>query len=139
MFADRDGETVAYTCYGPIAVTVGSYDLYWIAVDKQQQHQGWGRILLAETERLIRAEHGRRIYIETSTREHYAPTRAFYERCGYHCEAAIKDFYAPGDDQVDGLHLLESYTPTRPGPAPGLFASAGGVRWPAPLSAQAPR
>ncbi len=34
VFAELDGRVVGYACYGPIALTVGSYDLYWIAVDK---------------------------------------------------------------------------------------------------------
>ncbi|MBL8851541.1 MAG: hypothetical protein JNG89_17790, partial [Planctomycetaceae bacterium] len=52
------------------------------------------------TERLIAKRGGRRVYAETSGREQYAPTRAFYERCGYQREATLKDFYAPGDDKV---------------------------------------
>ena len=40
------GETVVvgYACYGPIACTVASYDLYWIAVDPQFQRHGIGQI-----------------------------------------------------------------------------------------------
>ena len=30
----QDGQVCGYTCYGPIALTIGSYDLYWIAVAK---------------------------------------------------------------------------------------------------------
>ena len=73
---------LGYTCYGPIALTAGSYDLYWIAVDKSTQGLGLGRTLLEKSEQIIRQEGGRRIYIETSTRPPYAPTRAFYERSG---------------------------------------------------------
>ena len=100
VFAQQQGRSVGYTCYGPIAGTAGSYDLVWIAVDVSCQRQGLGRILLEESERLVRAEEGRRIYIETSNRGHYVPTRAFYERNGYALEALLKDFYGPGDDKV---------------------------------------
>ena len=44
---------MGYACYGPIAVTIGSYDLYWIAVDQSCQGKGLGKVLLAEAERLI--------------------------------------------------------------------------------------
>ena len=27
---------IGYVCYGPIACTVGSFDLYWIAVDRRR-------------------------------------------------------------------------------------------------------
>ncbi len=100
VFAECDGRTVGYACYGPIAVTIGSYDLYWIAVDQSCQGKGLGKVLLAEAERLIGAEGGRRLYIETSCRAQYASTRIFYERCGYQKEALLKDFYAAGDDKA---------------------------------------
>ncbi len=99
-FAELNGRPVAYACYGPIACTAGSFDLFWIAVDQGHQRLGLGRLLLEESERLIRGAGGRRVYIETSNRAQYQPTRAFYERCGYHCEAVLKEFYGPGDDKV---------------------------------------
>jgi hypothetical protein len=34
------------------------------------------------------------------------PTRAFYERNGFRCEARLKDFYAPGDDRVIYAKIL---------------------------------
>ena len=43
VFAELDGRVVGYACYGPIALTIGSYDLYWIAVDKSVQGQGLGQ------------------------------------------------------------------------------------------------
>ena len=43
VFAELQGEVAGYACYGPIACTVASYDLYWIAVDPQHQRQGIGR------------------------------------------------------------------------------------------------
>ncbi len=100
VFAERDGQLCGYACFGPIACTIASFDLYWIAVDKACQREGLGRKLLEESERLIRDQGGRRVYIETSNRAQYAPTRAFYQRCGYRCDAVLADFYAPGDDKV---------------------------------------
>ena len=100
VFAEQEGRTVGYTCYGPIALTAASWDLYWIAVDKAMHGRKVGRLLLERTEELIREAHGGQVYIETSNRHHYAPTRGFYLRCGYTQEALLKDFYAPGDDKV---------------------------------------
>ena len=100
VFADLHGRTVGYTCYGPIALTAASFDLYWIAVDKAMHGRRVGRVLLERTEELIRAAGGLQVYIETSNRHHYTPTRGFYLRCGYQQEALLKDFYAPGDDKV---------------------------------------
>ena len=99
IFADAGDKTVGYACYGPIACTAGSYDLFWIAVDDACRGRGLGRRLLAASEARIARAGGRRIYIETSGRPQYDPTRAFYERCGYQCEAVLRAFYAHGDDK----------------------------------------
>ena len=99
VFAEEDGQVRGYACYGPIALTVGSYDLYWIAVAKSTQGSGLGRTLLERSEQLIREVGGRRVYIETSTRPPYAPTRAFYVR-GDALEVVLEDFYAVGDGKA---------------------------------------
>jgi D-alanine-D-alanine ligase len=96
LFAGSGGSVAGYTCYGPILGTAGSFDLFWIAVHPDFQGRGLGRRLMARTERLIADAGGRRIYAETSSREQYAPTRAFYERCDYRAEAVLTDFYGPG-------------------------------------------
>lgn len=100
VFAERDGEVVGYTCHGEIAGTVGSHDLFWIAVRPDLRREGLGRLLLADAEERIAAAGGRLVVVETSTREQYAPTRRFYERCGYATAAIIEDFYAPGDGKA---------------------------------------
>ena len=100
VFAELEGSAVGYTCYGPICLTAASYDLYWIAVDKACQGQKIGQILLKRTEELIHSAGGQRVYIETSNRPPYAPTRGFYLINGYLQDALLKDFYAPGDDKV---------------------------------------
>ncbi|MBX3444512.1 MAG: GNAT family N-acetyltransferase [Planctomyces sp.] len=100
LFADQDGAVAGYACYGEIACTVGSYDLYWVAVDPALQRQGLGRRLVDEVERRIAERQGRKAYIETSSRALYEPTRQFYLRCGYREVARFPDFYAPEDDKV---------------------------------------
>lgn len=98
-FAERAGEVAGYACFGPIACTIASFDLYWIAVARTCRGGGWdggwsrrpsGKSALG----------GQRIYIDTSGRPQYEPTRRFYERCGYAVQAVLPEFYAPGDDRV---------------------------------------
>lgn len=102
------GEALAgYACFGPIACTSGSFDLYWIAVDPSRRGTGLGRALLEGAEALIRGMGGRRVYIETSGRAQYVPTRGFYLRCGYAPEATLADFYALGDPKVIYSRALE--------------------------------
>jgi ribosomal protein S18 acetylase RimI-like enzyme len=106
VFAEEAGKVLGYTSYGPIAGTAESFDLYWIAIHRDQQGRGLGRILMRETERMIRQTGGRRVYAETSGRPQYEPTRLFYERLGFAPEAQLKDFYAPGDDKVFYVKVL---------------------------------
>jgi hypothetical protein len=40
------------------------------------------------------------VYVETSSRDQYEPTRRFYLKCGYRVDAVLEDFYAPGDGKV---------------------------------------
>jgi D-alanine-D-alanine ligase len=112
VFADEAAtrRTIGYVSFGPIACTIGSFDLYWIAVHHDRRGQGLGMALMAEAERLmlagVRGPEGkpgppaRRVYIETSSKPQYEPTRRFYSRCGYREEARFEGFYAPGDDRV---------------------------------------
>lgn len=100
VLAEHYGRLVGYTCYGPIAGTADSFDLYWIAVHPDFQRRGLGRHLLRESERLIHKAGGRRIYVDTSQRAEYASTRIFYENNGYRREALLADFYGPGDGKA---------------------------------------
>ncbi|RPJ56034.1 MAG: GNAT family N-acetyltransferase [Acidobacteria bacterium] len=100
LVAEEDDRVLGYTCYGPIPGTDASYDLYWIAVHPDAQGRGLGKILIRETEKQIKAAGGQRVYIETSSREQYVPTRHFYLSCGYAQEALLVDFYRPGDSKV---------------------------------------
>ncbi len=100
IFAELGGASVAYSCFGPIAGTEGSFDLYWIATHNNYRAKGVGKTLLEETERVIRKMGGRLVIAETSTLEKYKPTRLFYEKMGYLLEAEIRDYYKVGDGKV---------------------------------------
>lgn len=89
---------LGYACFGPHPLTQGTYDLYWIVVDPDAQGRGIGHALLSRVEAEVRARGGRLLLVETSGTPAYVPARRFYEASGYRCEAAIHDFYAPGDD-----------------------------------------
>jgi GNAT superfamily N-acetyltransferase len=97
--ADVDGRLAGWICWGPTPCTLGTYDLYWMAVDPTLQGAGVGTALVLEMERRL-AGLARLIIVETAGRPDYAGTRKFYEGRGYRPTATIRDFYAPGDDQV---------------------------------------
>jgi ribosomal protein S18 acetylase RimI-like enzyme len=109
LFAEQGGQTLGFACFGPTPCTVGSWDLYWIAVRNEFRGQGIGKRLLAKAEHAVGESGGRKLFIETSSGETYLPTREFYIRSGYQEEARIKDFYRDGDDK-----LIYSHRITRP-------------------------
>jgi ribosomal protein S18 acetylase RimI-like enzyme len=97
LFAEVGGQTVAYSSFGLIPCTLHSFDLYWIATHRDYMNRGIGRMLLRESEKAIRDLGGAGIYVETSSKELYAPTRAFYEKNDYLLKAQFEDFYDRGD------------------------------------------
>ena len=96
----REGELIGYACYGATPGTLGTYDLYWIAVHPEHQGEGGGSRLLDEVERRLRDREARMLVVETSSRTDYESTRRFYERREYREFARLSDFYALGDDRV---------------------------------------
>jgi ribosomal protein S18 acetylase RimI-like enzyme len=100
ILAERDGRLDGYVCFGPIPLTRASFDLYWIVVRPATQRSGLGRRLMAMAEAAIAGLGGSAVYVDTSTRPQYAPTRAFYNRLGYQEAAVFPDFYAPGDGKL---------------------------------------
>lgn len=109
LFAEQEGRTIGYCCYGEIACTEGSFDLYWIAVHHDRRGRGIGSVLLKKCEELIAAQNGRRIWVETSGQEKYQPTRDFYLHSRYQQEAVLKDFYGPGDDKFIFVKRLSEH------------------------------
>jgi GNAT superfamily N-acetyltransferase len=107
LFAEQSGCFIGYTCWGFIPATIGSVDLYWIAIREDSRGQGLGKKILMETEEIIRTSGGKQVYVETSSREQYQPTRHFYEMRGYHQAAFLEDFYAPGDSKIIYLKNLK--------------------------------
>jgi GNAT superfamily N-acetyltransferase len=102
------GPPRGYACFGPIEATEGGFDLYWIAVHAQARGRGLGRRLLRAAEAGARSLGGTRLWVETSSREQYAPTRAFYAACGYEEVARLPDFYAPGDSKVIFVRRIDA-------------------------------
>jgi len=100
IFAEVDGKTIAYSCYGHIAGTDAGFDLFWIATHNDYRGSGVGKFLLEETQRKAKEMGARYIIAETSSLEKYLPTRLFYEKNGYSKDAFIADYYQPGDGKV---------------------------------------
>ncbi len=100
LVAEVDKVVAGYIAYGPTPCTDGTWDIYWIAVDRTRRGQGIGKTLDAEVDEIIRQAGGRIVMIETSSTPIYDNTRNFYISRGYRIVGRIPDFYTPGDDMI---------------------------------------
>ena len=100
------GELAGFISFGPIPMTDGRYDLYWIAVDEKFSRNGVGKKLLKKMEDFILNEKGKRIYSDTSSTDPYASARSFYKKHGFVLIAELKDFYRKGDHKMTFMKTL---------------------------------
>jgi ribosomal protein S18 acetylase RimI-like enzyme len=100
LVAEDGGEIAGYICYGETPCTVGTWDIYWVAVDREKRGRGIGKVLSETAEAAIKKGGGRLAIIETSSTPLYDNTRNFYLGRGYEIIARIPDFYMPGDDKL---------------------------------------
>ena len=89
---------VAYCA--PETMAEGTWNLYLLAVHPDQQGRGHGAALVRHVEESLSAGDARLLLIETSALPQFDRARSFYERLGFEREAAIRDFYAAGDDKI---------------------------------------
>jgi ribosomal protein S18 acetylase RimI-like enzyme len=98
--AQVDDSVAGFTCYGATPCTVGTFDLYWLAVHPRFQGKGIASKLVDTAEAGTLARGGRLLVVETSDTAAYDPARRFYEAKGYAATARIPEFYRPGDAKV---------------------------------------
>jgi ribosomal protein S18 acetylase RimI-like enzyme len=98
--ANDEDQAVGYICYGPVPMTQGTFDLYWIVVDPRCQGQGVGSRLLLFLEEVVRERKGRMILIDTSSIPQYEKAQKFYFRHGFQEVARVPDYYHPGNDRI---------------------------------------
>ncbi|WP_094605230.1 hypothetical protein SPSIL_033030 [Sporomusa silvacetica DSM 10669] len=105
LLAEQNGSIAGYACYATILGTNGSFELYWLVVEKESQRTGLGAQIMKEFENKVRQAGGKRIFVGTSSQEDYLPARAMYESWGYNKTAVLEDFY---DNGVDLIYYAKS-------------------------------
>lgn len=96
----EEGKVIGFANFGPNPSSVHSYDLYWMAVLEEFRKKHYGSLMLKKSEERIKELGGKIVWIETSGRPLYEPTRHFYTKNGYELEATLRDFYGPGDAKL---------------------------------------
>ena len=99
-FTYDDGKPVAIAYCAPEKMTVGTWNLYLIAVHPDYQRSGRGAYLLNHIEQRLADRGARVLLVETSGSESFEGTREFYRKCGYDKEAQIREFYQAGEDKI---------------------------------------
>lgn len=98
LAAYQTNTVVGFACFGRRPLTEGTFDLYWIATDRNHHRQGIGEGLIRAVEEKVKGLKGHMLIAETAGKPEFDPTRNFYLGIGYQLEGRLKDFYAPGDD-----------------------------------------
>lgn len=106
LFMDEGDRTIAFACFGKTPCTAASCDLYWIAVHNDYRGKGLGSQLMKLVEEQVRKQGGKNLWIETSSRPLYEPTRQFYLKEGCTIVAELPDFYGDNDHKVVFLKKL---------------------------------
>jgi len=94
------GKPISIGYCAPERMTEGTYNLYAIAVHKDQQGNGIGKKMMEYLENELREKDKRILIVETSGKPEFELTRKFYIKCNYLKQAVIPDFYEEGDDKV---------------------------------------
>lgn len=106
VLVEEDGTVASYACFGKNAMTAATFDLYWLATRTDRMGKGYGSRIVSFVESEIRRRGGRLLVIETSSKESYGDTRAFYEKIGCTLAAQLPDYYDEGDDKLIYLKPL---------------------------------
>jgi ribosomal protein S18 acetylase RimI-like enzyme len=107
LIAEKDGNVAGFALFAKTPLTLGTFDLYWIATDPTRHGRGVGQALLHGVEDAVRGEGGRLLVIETSSRADYTKARRFYEAAGYTRAAVLSDYYREGDHKVIYMRRLD--------------------------------
>ncbi len=103
-----DGDRpVGYVAFGPTPLTVGTWDVHWIAVEPGRQRQRTGARLMAAVEEEACRRQARQVLAEMSGGTLYEQARRFFLRLGYTEISRIPDFYDVGEPRVTYAKTLD--------------------------------
>lgn len=105
---NEHGSLVSFICFGPTPMTKNTFDLYWIGTHPQLRGKGLAVKLIDHMKKTMITAQAKLIRVETSSKELYANTQAFYDRLNFIEAARIKDFYNDNDDLITYIMRVEN-------------------------------
>ena len=96
VVADEEGEVVGVAVYGAVAGAVGTAKVHAILVTAAARMRGVAAALCDHAAAELSAEGARLMIAELPDTPALRPGAALLERCGWHEEARVPDFYADG-------------------------------------------
>lgn len=102
IFDERIGaEVIGFIVFARSPLTAYGWDIYWLAVRKEYQGKGYGKLLVQRVEGHIQDRMKKAILrVETSSQNLYAHARNLYMKLGFKRVGVIEDFYSEGDDNI---------------------------------------
>ncbi|MEZ5742200.1 MAG: GNAT family N-acetyltransferase [Sphingomonadaceae bacterium] len=101
-----DGQVDAACYFVPEEMADAVWNLLMIAVDPKRHGAGLGSQLMEAVDRQLAREGVRMLLVDTSGKDEFERTRAFYDMLGYEREARIRDYWSHGDDKVTFRKLM---------------------------------
>jgi ribosomal protein S18 acetylase RimI-like enzyme len=112
---DGHARIAGFMLLGPTPATMGTWHLYWIAVQPHVYGAGIAASLESHAEEFVRQRGGYWLLAETSSQPSYRRAHGFYRKHGYQELARISDYYRPFDDMIlYGKRLASSVTSCSP-------------------------
>lgn len=108
LYESFNDKIVGFIIFGRTPITMNTWDIYWLVVDREYQGKGFGkRLILRAQEEMLKDFNKIIIRLETSSLRQYSCARYLYEKMGFQKVGQIKDFYCIGDDLIIYAKELE--------------------------------
>lgn len=108
FFATLEAQVLSsFICFGPTPMTQNTFDLYWLGTHPDHRGKGQAFNLIQLMKDFMKERGARLIRVETSSKELYSDTQAFYDRLKFIEAARIKDFYKDEDDLITYIMNIE--------------------------------
>ncbi|HHQ45360.1 MAG TPA: GNAT family N-acetyltransferase [Candidatus Altiarchaeales archaeon] len=99
LICNADGKFAGFLCYGT-DVGEKTYEIHMLFVADKYKRNGVATHLLEHTEKKLRKNKCRMLYLYTSSSKEYLPARKLYQKKGFMKTAVVSDYFHDGDHKI---------------------------------------